>query len=425
MVRRNELANGIAGKTREPCLTPLAFMVNRISLTNRMQVSIWLISAGLKGMGLPRQGWGRGVPAGKNATASPLGTVPSKPTAFSASATLTRLAGRSIEWLTDVATGDTGDEGDIPANMVNRPHWTTTLSRCCHLATLAAVIVLGAVSGTAAGATTDTDIVACYDKARKVVSHTLSQACTGEVVSPRREHELEMAERRRVQSAVDSRTLPDPVTGKRRLTGTGSGFYIGQGGEILTNDHVVKRCNMLTVTADDDAKHAAVLVATSAAADIALLRAARLPTSIARFSTAPQASNGEQLAVIGYPAYGLPMRLSSLTPAQTDPATLATPDGKVFFHSEIRHGNSGSPLVDEAGNVVGLVDAMIDTPKLFHATGRMITATGIAISHSALLRFLAAKGITPLFAEGPRVALGVEALHEMSRGFVVQIGCWN
>jgi S1-C subfamily serine protease len=129
--------------------------------------------------------------------------------------------------------------------------------------------------------------------------------------------------------------------------------------------------------------------------------------------------------VIGYPAYGLPTRLSSLTPAQTDPTTLATPDGKVFFQGEIRHGNSGSPLLDEAGSVVGLVDAMIDTPKLYRATGRMITATGIAISHSAVLRFLAAKGVRPLFAEGPRIALGSEALHETSHGFVVQIGCWN
>lgn len=156
-----------------------------------------------------------------------------------------------------------------------------------------------------------------------------------------------------------------------------------------------------------------------------MLRTTRLPPAVARFSAAPQASNGEQLAVIGYPAYGLPTRLSSLTPAQSDPATLATPDGKVFFHGEIRHGNSGSPLIDEAGDVVGLVDAMIDTPKLYRATGRMITATGIAISRSAILRFLAAKGVKPLFAEGPRVALGAEALHAMSRGFVVQIGCWN
>jgi hypothetical protein len=101
---------------------------------------------------------------------------------------------------------------------------------------------------------------------------------------------------------------------------------------------------MLTATADDDSKHAAALVATSPAVDIALLRTARRPPAIARFSSAPQASNGNLLAVIGYPAYGLPTRLSS---------------------------------------------------------------------------------VTPLFDEGPRTALAAEALHERSRGFVVQIGCWN
>jgi S1-C subfamily serine protease len=286
-------------------------------------------------------------------------------------------------------------------------------------------MLLGAAFRTGSAALNDGDIVACYDADRKVVTHTLSHACTGEIVSPRREHELEMAERRRVQSAVDSRLLPDPVTGKRRLTGTGSGFYVGRNGEILTNEHVIRHCNMLTATADDDSKHEAALVATSPAVDIALLRTTRRPPSIARFSAAPQASDGEQLAVVGYPAYGLPTRLSSLTPAQTDATTLTTPDGKVLFHGEIRHGNSGSPLLDEAGDVVGLVDAMIDTPKLYRATGRVITTTGIAISHSAVLRFLAAKGVMPLFAEGPRKPLGADALHEQSRGFMVQIGCWN
>lgn len=309
--------------------------------------------------------------------------------------------------------------------MTNRPHRTATLSRYCHLAVIAVAIAFGAIFGTAARATSEADIVACYDAARKVVTHTLSHDCSGEIVSPLREHEIEIAERRRVQSAVDSRTLPDPVTGRRRLTGTGSGFYVGRDGEILTNDHVVSHCSLLTATADDDSKHSAMLVATSPSVDIALLRTARRPPAVARFSTAPQASNGEQLAVIGYPAYGLPTRLSSVTPAQTDPLTLATPDGKVFFQGEIRHGNSGSPLLDDAGNVVGLVDAMIDTPKLYHATGRMIPATGIAISHAAVLRFLARKGVMPLFAEGPHVALSTEALHAMSRDFVVQIGCWN
>ncbi len=290
---------------------------------------------------------------------------------------------------------------------------------------MAALIALIAVSQAIPAVAADSEIVACYDAARKVITHTLGRLCTGEIVSGRREHELEMAARRRIESAVDSRTLPDPVTGKRRLIGTGSGFYIGQTGEILSNDHVVNHCGMLTATADDDAKREAALIASSPVDDIALLRTAQLPRSVARFSTAPQASDGDRLAVVGYPAYGLPMRLSALTPAQTDAAMLATTDGKLYFHGEIRHGNSGSPLLDEAGNVVGLVDAMFDTPKLYHATGRLIATTGIAISQSTMLRFLAANGVTPLFAEGPRAALVTETLHEMSRGFVVQIGCWN
>jgi S1-C subfamily serine protease len=154
--------------------------------------------------------------------------------------------------------------------------------------TVAAAMLLGAVFGTGRAAATEGEIVTCYDAARKVVTHTLRQACSGVIVSPRRAYELVMAERPRVQSAVDGQLLPDPVTGKRRLTGTGSGFCVGRNGEILTNDHVISRCAMLTATADGDSKHAAALVATSPVIDIALLRTARRPPAIARFSSAPR-----------------------------------------------------------------------------------------------------------------------------------------
>jgi serine protease Do len=292
------------------------------------------------------------------------------------------------------------------------------------VAAAAAVIALAATMHGGRAADGDTAIVGCYDATRKLVSHTLPYSCDGEIVSPAREADLERERRNRIQANFAERES-DSVTGKRRLIGVGSGFYIGFGGELLTNDHVTNHCEQLTATSDEGEKQAVTLIATSAQNDVSLLRAGVRPPGVARFSPAPDLTDGQKLAVVGYPAYGLPMRLSSLSSAEAaaDPR-FALSENRISFHGEVRHGNSGSPLLDRAGEVVGIVNATVDTPQVFRTTGKRVTDVGVAISSSAVLRFLAANSVKPLFGEGPHGAATPEALHEKARSFVVQIGCW-
>ncbi|HZS82679.1 MAG TPA: serine protease [Stellaceae bacterium] len=270
----------------------------------------------------------------------------------------------------------------------------------------------------------DPAVIACYDAEREIVTHTLPDLCRGEVISAEREAALAAARRLRIQSGVQE-TTADPVAGTRRLIGTGSGFYVGSGGELLTNAHVVDHCGLFTAASDDGDKLALHLVASDARQDLALLKADAPPPGIAAFSAAPGRSDGARLAVVGYPAYGLPTRLSTLSPARIDPIRLATASDRVEFRGEVRHGNSGSPLLDEAGNVLGVVHATIDTPKVFRATHTLVTDIGVAISWTAVMRFLAAHSVTPVIAAGPQRGLSLEEVHAKSRRFVVQIGCWQ
>src|SRR5579885_1571654 len=169
----------------------------------------------------------------------------------------------------------------------------------------------------------DPAVIACYDAEREIVTHTLPDLCRGEVISAEREAALAAARRLRIQSGVQE-TTADPVAGTRRLIGTGSGFYVGSGGELLTNAHVVDHCGLFTAASDDGDKLALHLVASDARQDLALLKADAPPPGIAAFSAAPGRSDGARLAVVGYPAYGLPTRLSTLSPARIDPIRLAT-----------------------------------------------------------------------------------------------------
>ena len=276
----------------------------------------------------------------------------------------------------------------------------------------------------AAASAESSDVVACYDASRKLVTHTLPDLCNGEVITPAREAELEAERRQRIQSTVQVHT-DDPVTGTHRLIGTGSGFYISASGDILTNNHVVRACTLVTATPDDGSKIGARVVATSPAPDLALLRTDHAAPGVATFSTAPERSDGTRLAVVGYPAYGLPTRLSTLSPATIEPDKLATTQAGVRFNGEVRHGNSGSPLLDQSGDVLGVVYATVDTPKVFAATHKLITDIGVAVSYTAALHFLAENAVKPVFAAGPSTTLSPEQLHAKSRTFVVQIGCWR
>jgi serine protease Do len=282
-----------------------------------------------------------------------------------------------------------------------------------------------AAGATAAGTSAASEVVACYDPLRKIVTHTLSGNCAGEVITPQRESELAAQRRERLQSSILARTAADPVTGTRRLVGTGSGFYVAADGSLLTNHHVVGNCDLLTATPDDGSKALAQLIATSAQPDIALLRTTAPAAGIAKFSALPQRVDGRRLAVVGYPSYGLPTRLSTLSPAQIEPSLLTSAGTRVQFNGEIRHGNSGSPLLDAAGNVLGIVFATVDTPKVYAATHQLITGIGVAVPYRATLEFLTAHGVEPQFASPREAPLSPDDLHDKSRRFVVQIGCWR
>jgi S1-C subfamily serine protease len=296
------------------------------------------------------------------------------------------------------------------------------------IAILALALVLAppmAIGRTAAAATVAGDVVACYDVKRNLVTHVLPSLCDGEVISPEREAALDAERRQRIQATILKRTSLDPITGSHRLIGTGSGFFVGSDGALLTNSHVVNHCELLTATPDDGSKIPARIVAASPQPDLALLRTDRPAPGVASFSAAPERSDGAHLAVVGYPAYGLPTRLSTLSPAQIEPLKLATQAGGIRFNGEIRHGNSGSPLLDQSGNVLGVVYATVDTPKMYAATHKLVTDVGVAVSYRAALQFLTENDVHPQMASESLAPLSRDELHNKSRGFVVQIGCWK
>jgi S1-C subfamily serine protease len=139
----------------------------------------------------------------------------------------------------------------------------------------------------------------------------------------------------------------------------GSGFGLG-GGYVVTNAHVVSGTNGHRIQATGGDEHAATVVYFDPARDFALLFVPDLDTAGLGFGPA---SRGTQGAVIGYPGGGR----ETIEPAVVDGAVEAK--GRDIYSTnpvtrqvyviqgKVRPGNSGGPLVDLQGRVLGIVFA--------------------------------------------------------------------
>ncbi len=136
--------------------------------------------------------------------------------------------------------------------------------------------------------------------------------------------------------------------------GLGSGFIVSADGLILTNAHVVKDAKEVTVRLADRREYAARVLGSDAATDIAVLRISAQGLPTVRLGDPKQLQVGDPVLAIGAP-YGLEQ---TATAGIVSAKGRSLPgDGAVPFiqtDAAVNPGNSGGPLFDSAGNVVGI-----------------------------------------------------------------------
>jgi hypothetical protein len=205
------------------------------------------------------------------------------------------------------------------------------------------------------------------------------------------------------------------------LIGTGSGFAITTEGHILTNHHVVEECSEVRIGPDTKVN----VVASDINVDLALLKGPKRESAAVRFREGRGIRPGDEVVGAGYPLQGL--LTSDLNITTGTVSALAGPGNDRRFiqiSAPVQPGNSGGPLLDLSGNVVGIIVGKLDAIKVAQATGDIPQNVNFAISALSARAFLDSQNVQYETAPS-EVQHSAADVAAMARQYTVRIECWN
>ncbi|MEP2436676.1 MAG: trypsin-like peptidase domain-containing protein, partial [Roseibium sp.] len=147
----------------------------------------------------------------------------------------------------------------------------------------------------------------------------------------------------------------------RRVQSLGSGFVIdGTAGIIITNNHVIEGADEITANFNDGTKLKAELIGTDEKTDIAVLKVTpETPLKDVSFGDSDAIRVGDWVMAIGNP-FGLGGTVTvGIVSAQNRDINSGPYDNFIQTDASINRGNSGGPLFDMDGNVIGINTAII------------------------------------------------------------------
>jgi serine protease Do len=145
----------------------------------------------------------------------------------------------------------------------------------------------------------------------------------------------------------------------QQATSLGSGFIISEDGYIVTNNHVIDQADEITINFNDDSEAKAKVIGKDAKTDIALLKIeTKKKLKYVKFGNSDAARVGDWVIAIGNP-FGLGGSVSTgIISARARDINAGPFDDFIQTDAAINRGNSGGPLFNMAGEVIGVNSAI-------------------------------------------------------------------
>ncbi|MCF4099779.1 S1 family peptidase [Maritalea mediterranea] len=201
---------------------------------------------------------------------------------------------------------------------------------------------------------------------------------------------------------------------------SGTGFYINEAGQLLTNEHVVENCSAISVNA-----YSYEITALSPEFDLAVISpklSAADPTKIARFSR-NEAKLNSDVTVAGFPYLDLFQDISITRGAVSSLSGILGDPSQIRITAPVQSGNSGGPLLDKAGNVVGVIVSKLNAQKVAENFGDTPQNVNFAINADVAKFFLRSNQIQFHEANSAEALTSTE-IAELASEFTHPILCY-
>ena len=211
------------------------------------------------------------------------------------------------------------------------------------------------------------------------------------------------------------------IAGMSAAQSSGTAFVVAPG-LLVTNHHVIEGCSAIEVIASDGRRPVTVVDSVEQI-DLALLRVYGLRGGVASLRTKSPALLGESAIVFGFPLGGALSSTGNFTTGVISSLRgFKDAAGELQITAPIQPGNSGGPVLDRAGAVIGVVQSKLDALRAVKATGDIPQNVNFAVSLDVLVDFLAKNSVS--FEPVDRqTALETTQVAEMAQAFTYKISC--
>jgi S1-C subfamily serine protease len=204
---------------------------------------------------------------------------------------------------------------------------------------------------------------------------------------------------------------------------SGSGFVVSQNGHVVTNYHVIDKCiGEIRGNLTGEGATSLRVVAADELNDLALLQAHGTFKQPATIRNGPVHS-GDSVIAIGYPFHGLLTSDFTVTAGIVNSLSGLLNDTRFLqISAPVQPGNSGGPLLDTSGLVVGVVAEKLNALKFASATGNIPENISFAIKQGALRDFLD-NSVVPYKTADAQKELKTAEVASAARTFTMLVSC--